>query len=386
MSHTTAADYPALGFDPTPGDIEKVRLAVGSLRSAAAALREISTVLAGTGAEGEWRGKAAIAFRELVSDDLRPRIETASQSFDDSVRALDGWVEFMTTAQARTRTYEADAAAALKDANRRQSLDAASPLVDLPPVPSAASDQLDALRAQARHHGSEYQRHGDEVAAALTKSLDAAPNEPGFWSRLGDTMGGALDSLGTLAGDLGTVIGDIAEAIAPAVFLIANIAGFLGASLGLLALIPGLQVLALPAVIFGLVALGGHYYAGVVATGNPLKALLTKDVILDAVGVVGGIAALKAGGKALAAAKAAGSQTKSVPQLIGPAREMPLGYFDLARTSYPMSSPELSHRLVQYHGTAAGNVSNLVSSPDTVGDVDDWTHRRYWDPSMGGLR
>ena len=106
MSRTSAADYPTLGFDPTPGDVSAAREVAATTRSTAASLEQISDVLSGVG-KGEWRGKAAQAFRDLMDDDFAPKVQTAAHAFDGAARALGQWVGELGSYQSRTRRLDA---------------------------------------------------------------------------------------------------------------------------------------------------------------------------------------------------------------------------------------------------------------------------------------
>ncbi|MFE0201973.1 hypothetical protein [Streptomyces sp. NPDC058985] len=79
MSAPTIDDFPALGFVPCPGDHAAVDKDSDSIRHTVVALGEIKKVLDGA-AKGDWRGKAAIAFRELLDDDFRPKVVDAYDS------------------------------------------------------------------------------------------------------------------------------------------------------------------------------------------------------------------------------------------------------------------------------------------------------------------
>jgi hypothetical protein len=81
------------------------------MKQAATALNEIANVLHGA-ADGEWRGEAAVAFRDLLDDDLRPKIDRARDAFDDGHRHISSWSTDLSDYQRRARQLEADAAAA----------------------------------------------------------------------------------------------------------------------------------------------------------------------------------------------------------------------------------------------------------------------------------
>ncbi|MEV7842327.1 hypothetical protein AB0O77_34790, partial [Streptomyces albidoflavus] len=65
--------FPAIGFAPCPGDLRTAERVAKIVRKTARALSDIAHVLNGTG-RGEWRGKAAEAFREQFDEDFRPKV------------------------------------------------------------------------------------------------------------------------------------------------------------------------------------------------------------------------------------------------------------------------------------------------------------------------
>lgn len=394
---TVVGDLSTLGFDPTPGDPELLWATLATLRGAAQALDEIARVLHGTGSEETaWRGQAAQAFREVMDSELRPRVDVAAEAFGGAVRALDGWHGYLQVAQTTTRRLAADADAALADLTRAQlALGAAPPPstglagspadvrradavtldhATLTRAVGTAQETLDAIRQAARRHGEEYQTEGARVAGILAHSIDAAPNEPGLFDRLGDAVGGWASSTGSFAAKINDAITAELARFAPALQLIGDISGALAAVTGLLAFVPGFQFLGPVALGLGLVALATHYLAAAGREGNLLQALATRDVVLDTVGVVAGIGAARYGAKVLTAANAAGNPTKMVPQLIGRAQEVPLGYFALARsTSYATGPAEFSARVVQYRLTAVGNAAQVIGTPDLSNNLRDWS-------------
>ncbi len=409
MTRTYAADYPTLGFDPTPGNVTAAREVAATTRTTAAALGQISDVLRGVG-KGEWRGKAAQAFRDLMDDDFRPKVQNAAQAFDGAARALTSWVDTMDGFQDRARDLEQQAreaelrAQAAHDRFASTSVSTPAPEEDdaarlarerqqdqkdaAGDAAGAADAEVAALRRQARTLQSEYSAEGTVVAGQLAKAMDAAPNEPGFWDRLGDSISGALDKLGDAVADLGDGLKDFLHEIAPLLKVIGDIAGALGAVLGLMAFIPGLQFLAGPALILGGVALAAHYLSAVGESGSFVKALTDRDVILDAVGLVCGLGALKVGAKVLGAAKAAGQPVRVIPQLVGPAVEMPLNIFQAGtRTGYAMSGTEAAYRAVNLKFFQGGMAATAVGSPDNARAIrnvvtGDWGPMRAPRPAV----
>lgn len=399
MSPTSPADYPTLGFDPTPGDHSEARSVTDCLRDASDALAEISSVLHGS-ADGEWRGQAAIAFRDLLDDDLRPKIDDSYQSFSDAKRVLSGWTGYIWSGQSDARRLEqraSEAAERIASANNT--------LGQLPPEPGAgdpppetesereqaeddaasrraassalsdAQGDLDQVLREARQLAEDYQSEGERVARQLQSAMEIAPNEPGWFDSLVDGLGNLLGELGEALADLGDIILEKLEQLAPLLKIIGDVAGLLSAICGLLAFIPGLQFLAIPALVLGGVALVAHYLEAAGESGSFLKALADPDVIMDAVGLALGIGALKVGGQLVNAARATGN-TRMVPQLIGPAQEMAPGFFRMIRMgSYEMETAEFVWRTVNFKFTQAGLFQTGLGAPgslDTLSNIFTW--------------
>ena len=244
---------------------------------------------------------------------------------------------------------------------------------------SDAEGDLGDLRGQARRLKEAYAEAGRIAAGQLQQAIDIAPNEPGMFSKLVDGIGNALSELGEALADFGDFVLEKLEQLAPLLKIIGDIAGVLSAVCGLLAFIPGLQFLAIPALILGGVALAAHYLEAAGKTGSFLEAFTDTDVLLDAVGLALGIGALKVGGQLVNAARASGN-TRLVPQLIGPAQEMAPGFFSLARSgSYSMELPEFAWRTVNLKLTqgslfAAG--AGARGNFDTIGRLATWN----WGP------
>ncbi|GAA2217322.1 membrane protein [Streptomyces aculeolatus] len=376
MSAPTAADYPTLGFVPCPGDYDTAKDTAATVRRTSDALGEICRVLEGAD-EGDWRGKAADAFRALLADDFRPKVKDAYSAFSTARTVLTDWAENIDRQQRAAARLE-DEAAELKrtadaeakkeaekeaegdgkggDGKGEKGADAGS---------GSDEDPLADVRRRARSLHDDYEQEGREAATRLQKALDIAPNEPGFWDKLGDAVGGALEAIGQAVTD---PMGTLAE-LAPLFKTLGDIAGLLSTVTGLLALVPGLQFLGAASLALAGVALVAHYLSAVGTTGSFLKALTTKDVIMDAIGFGLGKLGARFGDEILAAAKASNQPTRMVAQLGGrlPAMELPQGYFQLARgASYSMSVREFGMRTGQYFTTWTGNAFTAEGSHDTI--------------------
>ncbi|MGY2082760.1 hypothetical protein [Blastococcus sp. SYSU DS0539] len=388
--------FPSLGFDPAPGDVAAAGQVAAGVAGAARVLERISAVLTGA-ADGEWRGSAAVAFRDLMSGEFRPRVETAARSFDEASRALHDWLDTMHAGQRRARALEAEHAAAVRRAAAAHATYAALPAAAVdagaPPTPEQAAAGTERLRARAaagRTAGTAdaeverlagearallagYEQAGREAAGRLQRAMDIAPAEPGVWSRLAENVTTALAEIEEVADDLRDVLVEVLDACAPLLDLIGDLAGLLGTVCGFLAFVPGLQSLAGGAVVLGVLALALHYLSAVGNTGSFTEALTDGTVLMDAAGLVLGLGAMGAGARVVAAARAGsgasaggGAATRMVPQCFGPPIETPASYFQLARsTSYRMGEAELLWRVVRYNLNGAGLARTVAAGDPT---------------------
>ncbi|MEV6313919.1 putative T7SS-secreted protein [Streptomyces sp. NPDC051776] len=111
MSAPTIDKFPVLGFVPCPGDYETVKKTASTIRATSDALGEISRVLRGAD-KGDWRGKAAEAFRALLADDFRPKVDDAYKSFDQAKDVIRDWAEYMLAHQKIALRLEEEASEA----------------------------------------------------------------------------------------------------------------------------------------------------------------------------------------------------------------------------------------------------------------------------------
>lgn len=225
MAESKPEDFPALGFVPCPGDHTVADDVAKTVRRTAKALVEICQVLHGTGA-GDWKGKAAEAFRETFDDEFRPRMDEARDSFCDAATALEDWAEHMENRQADAVRLEAQAAAAdeqlgkahenankLKDSDdgTKDSEDHEGKVKDANRAVNTKELELDELRRRGRRMAKNYREYGKEIADRLKKAMDIAPNEPGMWDKLGDALKDLGKALADLPGQVGDLLSDIGD-------------------------------------------------------------------------------------------------------------------------------------------------------------------------------
>ena len=388
-----SGDFPSLGFDPAPGDLATAGQVAQAVADTARALAEISVLLSGA-ADGAWRGQAAIAFRDLLDDEFRPKVTTAARSFDVAHRALDDWLDTMGSSQSRARSLEAQHVDAVRRARSAHaalaSVPEATPPVGATRTPEEASAESERLRARAavsrsvssadaevdrierdaRNLSDEYEDLGRQAAARLQRAMDIAPTEPGFWQRLADDVGAAVDAIDDFADDLGDRLVELLEELAPLLDLFADIAGFVGMIGSVLAWIPGLHILGGALLIIGALGAGARYLAAVGETGSFAEALTDGDFLMDAAGLALGGASWRVAEK-LAHAARSGSSYLGGPaamprlaQLLGPSRPVVPSLFRLAvGESYSMGTAEFGWRLVRLKLSQAQVALGVAEAP-----------------------
>ncbi|EFQ83720.1 hypothetical protein HMPREF0063_11383 [Aeromicrobium marinum DSM 15272] len=238
--------FEGLGFDPAPGDLRLVDSATRDLRDTVRALEEVDRVLR-SDRDGEWVGKAAEAFREMVGEELAPRVTQALTSFDGASRAMLDWASRLEDFQRRADVLEArarEARAAVSSAqaavDHAPSPDPAppgGPPADDPMTPlrtrlSGANTELEGVLIDARSLADEVEEAAGGTADRLSTSAGSAPDEPGLFERIGD----ALKDMATWVLDEFEWLIDFIETVLPyLVFALAIVAMF----------VPGLNMLVL---------------------------------------------------------------------------------------------------------------------------------------------
>ncbi|MGW6026446.1 putative T7SS-secreted protein [Streptomyces sp. NPDC055099] len=374
MKTPTLDDFPTIGFIPCPGDHTALTDVVDLVKHTTDSLAEIKLVLEGA-AKGDWRGKAATGFRELLADDFRPKVVKAHESFDLARRALDDWADYMKVHQRTAEKLETEALEAeqtakkQKDSKKEGAQEKAEKKAE-----GDAGDPVEAVRTRARTLHSQYNEKGGEIADRLKRAGEIAPNEPGMWDKFTDAIG---DALKTIAWAVTNPM-DALKALAPLLKVIGDIAGFLSPILGLLAMVPGLQILGGISLALAGVALVAHYLSAAGKSGSFVKALTDQDVILDAAGLAVGVGALKVGAKVLGNARA-GNGVREVPQALArvpglsrvvPATEtLPNGLFQLGKAGSPahaMSATEMGWRGGQFFTTWTGHALTSMGTDGLI--------------------
>ncbi|NLU65953.1 putative T7SS-secreted protein [Streptomyces sp. HNM0574] len=251
----TTRDFPALGFNPAPGDLGSVDSLTGKLDSARRSLDSAHLVLSRIGkGGGEWQGDAANAFAEKVGD-LPKYVRDSRDAMQDAVSQLRSWHTALSSYQEKGRQYEAQAAAAKQTVTTREAekeravkayneasanpdlrlagtyysdqaaLDAAQRRIDAASgrlnradaaLDSAgsrldsATQELEAIVKKAEELLGNHQDGARGIADRIRRATENAP-DPGFWEGLGDfftSVGHSIQEWCTKNADLLKEIGD----------------------------------------------------------------------------------------------------------------------------------------------------------------------------------
>ncbi|MFH8659535.1 enoyl-CoA hydratase/isomerase family protein [Streptomyces afghaniensis] len=276
--------FPHIGRDPTPGSVEDTReLAkrlgklAGELSTAVQELERIEC--------GAWKGKTAIAFTEYIGQDVTPLIRKSHESFDKASRALHRWANELQDFQDEADRLEKAAG---------EKLDARAEAKEGTPEYGKASGDVTGLLGKLHDLEERYKQAAAKISKELDKAADIAPDEPGFWEKLGQGISDAWDATG-----------DWLKEHADLIKAIGDVLGDITAVLGMLAIV----TLPFPplAAIFGTAALIG---AGLTLATHGVAKAAGADVSwaqlgLDAVGLLPGIGMFSKGIKVVGAGKAA---------------------------------------------------------------------------------
>lgn len=265
--------FPALGFDPAPGDVSAVRAIVQRLDHGLGSVESALSLLT-HGADATWQGEAADAFRNAMDADFQPQLEDIGDAFRTSRSALTAWADELADFQIRARNLEEQAADAHAhvvryDAERdmlinhtrsgatlteseQHDLQRASMLV------STYSGQLDSLRGQAERLQRDADTRASTAAATLKGSASTLSMHAGsFWDKVGSTLsdawGAVSDGFDWFMTNVMPILEDIIDTIGPILAVVALFTPFIPV-LGTIALALAVAAVA----IDGLQALRGE--------------------------------------------------------------------------------------------------------------------------------
>ena len=187
--------FDALGFDPAPGEVGNIETLITNCTQVPQSLEQAHQALTRIGASsGTWQGQAADNFRDIVGE-LPDYLAKAYRSLGDAAIALEGWHTDLGSMQRTAADLERQA----QQAQRRLEQSEANPDLGLagrffPDGESlqaaqqrleaaterlhAAQQELEAIREQARRLLEQHEQLAQEVAKALQRAKDIAPEEP----------------------------------------------------------------------------------------------------------------------------------------------------------------------------------------------------------------
>lgn len=157
-------DFPALGFDPAPGEPIALADAARSVGAAGRVFAEAAERVARLNSTG-WSGEAADAFRTRLAD-LPRDLDLAARSHRTAARQLDDYSSGLALRQRRADELERRA----EELRRQQ------------PTALAETD-LAAVVATARRLYADHRAAGASVARAIREAANAPYEKPGRLSR-----------------------------------------------------------------------------------------------------------------------------------------------------------------------------------------------------------
>ncbi|MER7178294.1 enoyl-CoA hydratase/isomerase family protein [Streptomyces hyaluromycini] len=258
----------------------------GELGTALGELERIET--------GAWKGKTAVAFSEYVGKDVTPLIRKSHESFDKASRALHRWADDLQEFQVRADRLEKSAGDKLDAKAEAQGKAGSDGSMEL----GKASSAVDGVIQKVHELEEDYRAAARQVSKELDKAGDIAPDEPGFWDKLGSGIENAWDATGDWIKDHADLIKLVGD-------LLSDLSGILG----VIAIItapfePIGAIFAAAAVVSSGLALVTHLVAK--AAGADVSWM---SMGFDALGAIPGIGAFAKGAKvadgAVAAARAA---------------------------------------------------------------------------------
>jgi ABC-type transporter Mla subunit MlaD len=299
-------DFPALGFDPAPGDLDGVTDLAGKYRAVSKDLTEADDSLRQiVRQQGIWQGEASEAFARRIGP-LPQYLEGAARSMGEAADALEKWSQDLGDLQKRAADLEARAEAAAKAAEQaranpdlaladrtfpdQQSLQLAQRLLDdAGRQLQTAIDGCQNVQDAAKQFQQEHAEAAARVAEALRKAKELAPDEPDVLDKLSDAVGGALGDLADTIADGVDDAWDFVQDHAELVSKLSDVVGDIGNGLGVLSDVlppPAKEVASVVATGLGLGALGGHALA-MTAGADVAPETLTFDLAGAATSLAG---------------------------------------------------------------------------------------------------
>jgi hypothetical protein len=181
------------------------------------ALRELERIECGA-----WKGKTAVAFVEYIGKDVTPLIRKSHDSFDKASRALHRWANELQDFQDEADRLEKAAGDKLDAKATAEQKAEGKGSDDL----AKASSAVNKLINDVHDLEDRYRQAAAKISKELDKAGDIAPDEPGFWDKLGKGIEGAWDATGDWLkehADLIKQIGDILSNVSAVLGMLAII-------------------------------------------------------------------------------------------------------------------------------------------------------------------
>jgi len=381
-------DFPALGFDPAPGDLDGVTDLAGKYRAVSKDLTEADDALRQiVRKQGIWQGEASEAFARRIGP-LPQYLEGAARSMGDAGSALEAWSRDLGELQKRAADLEARAEAAARAAEEaRANPDFALANRTFPDQPSlqiaqrlldnagrqlqTAIDGCQNIQDAAKQLQQEHTEAAGRVAELLRKAKELAPDEPDVLDKLTDAVGGALGDLTNTLADGAEEAWNFVQDHAELLSKLSDVTGDVGNALGLVGEFlppPANEVVGAVATGLGVTALEGHVMAK--AAGADVA---PETLFFDAAGTVtsfvgsflppGGEAAMKAVGFGAVGAQ---FQADVGARMIGKHIEGPIG--DLVSYWLPKDAGQAAAAFVSPAGVAYWNATQAGMQADNAPD------------------
>lgn len=379
-------DFPALGFDPAPGDLDGVTDLAGKYRAVSTDLAEADEALRQiVRKQGSWQGEASEAFTRRIGP-LPQYLEGAARSMGEAADALEQWSQDLGDLQKRAKDLEARAEAAanaaeaaranpdLALANRtfpdQQSLQIAQRLLDNAGQHlQSAIDGCQNVQDAAHQLQQEHTDAASRVAEALRKAKELAPEEPDVLDKLSDAVGGALVDLSNALADGADRAWDFVQDHAELISKLSDVTGDVGNALGLVSEFlpdPAKEVVGAVATGFGVGALAGHATAKL-AGADVAPETLTFDLVGAATSLVGTFAppGVEAAMKGIGyAAFDAQFELDATARVLGAHFEGPIG--DLVNYWVPKDAAQAAASFVSPAGVAYWNAAEAGKQADNA--------------------
>ncbi|WP_327353943.1 putative T7SS-secreted protein [Streptomyces sp. NBC_01304] len=251
-----ANPYPNIGWNPAPGIPTEVNSLQKKVSAAATALdachQQLSKLL---GESSYWQGDAAEEFRKSLDGELPKYIKEAATSLRTASSQLHNWDGHLGANRELAQKYDLDSAEKKKalaqakgvyeQASKHPDLKLAGQTFDSQEAADAATTRLraaersmneastavnnanssyEALNVKIKELETQHSDQAEVIAKALDGATKKAPDEPGFWSKVGDILKSVGDFLKEHAGTIGAIAGLLALFPTPLAPLFAGIA------------------------------------------------------------------------------------------------------------------------------------------------------------------